>query len=337
MKLAGVVGRFGDVGERGGRRWTLARDLLGRRQLDVTARAHRGILGEVIERSHLRVFEPRLRAVVVHVDVDAAIVGERDRLDGGADRVRDRHLDDGGLEVELDLDRVAGRAPRRRARGGRRHRLHRWNLHGGLRSRATRDGLRSLRHLRRHRAGGSEIADRDGPLLRLDRAPLGLVAELDHRHGRTVLDDDHRRRVLARRATDEHVLALRRRRGRGLLATLDDGRVQLAHDIGDVLRLHAVAVLEQPLAECVAKLRGALVALVDGLAQRLAHDLRERWIDVRAILVVALQLRVANHEQHVELVRRGKQPPSREQLREHDADAEHVATRIERLLDHLLG
>ncbi len=123
----------------------------------------------------------------------------------------------------------------------------------------------------------------------------------------------------------------------GTAAALLHRLLQLADDRRDVLVRHPVALLEQPLGDRVAERAGALPALVDGFLQRLAHDALQAVLELAAVFVEARQLRVAHHQQHVELVRRREQTPAGEHLGEHDADRKQVAALIERQLDDLLG
>ena len=78
------------------------------------------------------------------------------------------------------------------------------------------------------------------------------------------------------------------------------------------------------------QLRGRLGPLSRVLLQGPADnpiDVESR--NVLAVLVEPIELHVAHHQQHVEIVRRGEQPAPGEQLGEHHADGEQIAARVD--------
>ncbi len=98
----------------------------------------------------------------------------------------------------------------------------------------------------------------------------------------------------------------------------------------------ALAGGEQVLGQVLAELAGGLVALLGILLQRPAHDAIQRRRQITRIAIQPIEVRVAHHQQHVEIVRRREQTPPHEHLGQHDADGEQIAARVHRRPHHLL-
>ena len=74
---------------------------------------------------------------------------------------------------------------------------------------------------------------------------------------------------------------------------------------------------------------------------RLASALRSERVQlgrqILGVFVQPIEAPVAHHQQHVEIVGGGEQPPAHDHLGQHDADGEQIAAGVEHVAHHLLG
>jgi hypothetical protein len=97
------------------------------------------------------------------------------------------------------------------------------------------------------------------------------------------------------------------------------------------------AHLEQQVGEGVAEFGRALEAFAHPAGQGLLDDAVERGREITGVFAQPLQAPVANHQQDVQVVGGGEQPPSHQHLGEDDAHREQIAARVQLGPHHLLG